>query len=229
MFPPKACQAILCSNDLEAEWHIAWFAAAFTFSFYSRSLWCCHRHVVTCAGVQAHQMAAVTNPPPPHLHFLLHMIWHNHWLGGGPHACPRFILILMFHIHNHKGFVPSYCMEDCADMGLPLSSLHHPFSCNINQLIHLYFVTFAWLHGLTLDVVSAESFIVGRLKSKLVLSILRDFPELFFYENASLDWEWVFQGVLVMHSAHKLACYISSPCNSPNSIQQIKWKNDLHY
>lgn len=74
------------------------------------------------------------------------------------------------------------------DVGLLLSSLHHPLSGNIYQLIHLYFITSAWLHGLALNVFRAESFIL-LLKSKLVLSILRDFHELFFYENACLDWE----------------------------------------
>lgn len=150
---------------------------------------CCH--MCWCASApdgSCHKSPSPTLalPPPHDMTQSLARWWTTRLPPMYPYPC---VCIIMFHIHNHKGFVPSYCMEDCADVGLPLSSLHHPFSSNINQLIHLYFVTFAWLHGLTLDVVSAESFIVGRLKSKLVLSILRDFPELFFYENASLDWE----------------------------------------
>lgn len=100
---PKKPAKLFCVQItvLEAEWHIAWFAGASIniFFFYCCSHWHCHRHVVTCAGVPAHQMAVVTNPPPPHMHSLPHMMWHNDWLGGGPHACkcycPRRILNLV--------------------------------------------------------------------------------------------------------------------------------------
>lgn len=89
---PKKPAKLFCVQItvLEAEWHIAWFAGASISIFYFKSRhshWCCHRHVVTCACVPAHQMAVVTNPPPPHMHSLPHMMWHNDWLGGGPHAC----------------------------------------------------------------------------------------------------------------------------------------------
>lgn len=91
LFPPKKPAKLFCVQItvLEAEWHTAWFAGASIniFFFYCCSHWCCHRHVVTCAGMPAHQMAVVTNPPPPHMHSLPHMMWHNDWLGGGPHAC----------------------------------------------------------------------------------------------------------------------------------------------
>lgn len=62
-----------------------------------------------------------------------------------------------------------------------------------------------------------ESLMLGQLKSKLALSILRDFHEL-FCANACFGRDWVREGVLVLHSADKPACHISSPCHFPNSI-----------
>lgn len=93
LFSPEKPAKLFCVQIivLEAEWHIARFAGAsisIIFNFKScTSHWHCHRHVVTRAGVPADQMAFVTNPLPPHMHYLPHMMWHNDWLGDGPHCC----------------------------------------------------------------------------------------------------------------------------------------------
>lgn len=136
---PKKPAKLFCVQItvLEAEWHIAWFAAALTFSFLlpftlMLSSSCCH--MCWCAGVPAHQMAAVTNPLPPRMHFLSHMMWHNDWLGGGLHACKCYcpsmyshpcVCIIMYQIYNHIGFMVFFPhaivwrKEDWRDVSLP--------------------------------------------------------------------------------------------------------------
>lgn len=131
----------------------------------------------------------------------------------------------MYHIHKHKGFTFVWTKENCGDVRFPLGPLHHLLSRNIYQLTSLFYSVCTFVEYLNTAFGSErsymESFILGQLKSKLALSILWDFYEPFFRENAWFGRDWVCEGIFVLHSADKPACYISSPCHFPNSIPRM--------
>lgn len=133
-FPKKPAKLFFVQiTVLKEEWHIAWFAGASVNIFVFKaccSHWCCLRHLVTCVVVPAHQMAVVTNPPPPHMHSLPHVMWHNDRLGGGPHVCKCLCPRWMFNLVITKDILLPcaivWTKEDCGDVSLPLDSLRHP-------------------------------------------------------------------------------------------------------
>lgn len=112
---PKKPAKLFCVQItvLEAEWHIAWFAAALTFSFLlpftlMLSSSCCHM----CWCASAPDGSCHKSPTPTHALPLPHDV--TQWLARWWATCLQMLLppmyshpcvrIIMYQIYNHKGF-----------------------------------------------------------------------------------------------------------------------------